>query len=90
LIDGWPDFIANLHILLIKPARDSTLQEITIQALGESIIVARIADKAGIVLNGLTSERSSVGNECVGNSSPPEKYIRDFAFRTVNCINTNR
>ena len=56
LINPGAKSVADFHILRGKPAAYTLILEIGVQAFGKGVILARIADKAGVELEGVIEE----------------------------------
>jgi hypothetical protein len=51
LIDRVADTVTYFHILGSKPAAYALVLEIRVEALGEGVVLARIANEAGVELD---------------------------------------
>jgi hypothetical protein len=79
LVDGIADTITDLHVLGRKPTLHSFILEIIAEPFGEILVFARMTDKAGEELNGLS-------NECPQMSSCIQSILQFFKQPTVSMI----
>jgi hypothetical protein len=61
------------HILGSKPAAHPLVLEICIEAFGEGVVLTRIADEAGVELEGLIEQRGQIVNQCIWQPTSPEE-----------------
>src|SRR6476646_825451 len=71
------------------PAAHALLLQVGKQAIGELLVFARMADKAGIELNGRSHQRTYFLNKAVGNTHASQKFTWDLALRAVNRSNAD-
>ncbi len=57
MVNTGSNFIADFHILWRKPAANTRVLQIIIEALGEGVILVAVADKAGIVFDGIACKQ---------------------------------
>ena len=65
--------VADFHILGSKPAADALILQICIEAFGEGVVLTRVADEAGVELEGLIEERGQIVNQGVWQTTASEK-----------------
>src|SRR5262249_55073020 len=73
LVNAGAKAVTDFHILRGKPAPYALILEICIQAFGKDVVLARVADEAGVELEGLIEERRQIVNERVWQATAPEK-----------------
>ena len=81
LINAVFDFVTNIHVFWSKPAAYASLLQVVMQPLCKQFIFARIADKAGVVLDGAVCQGVNVGNKGVIESCTTKKGFGNFPFR---------
>src|SRR6266536_2577475 len=81
LINAVSEFVSNFQILRSKPAANVFALQIGIEPLGELLVLAGIADKAGVVLYRVLSQGTDIGNEGIGQASFTQERLRDGSFR---------
>jgi len=73
LIYPETEAVANFHILGSKPAAHAFVLESCVQAFGKGVVLARVADEAGVELEGLIEQRGQIFNQCLWQATAPEK-----------------
>src|SRR5207244_2510375 len=81
LINAVSEFVSNFQIFRSKPAAYVFTLQIGIEPLGKLLILTGITDKAGVVLNGVLSQGTDIGNEGIGQASLTQEGLRDVSFR---------
>ena len=76
LINAGAESVADFHVLGSKPAPHALVLEIGIQSFGEVVVLTRIADEAGVELEGLIEQRGQVVNQRVWQTAAPKKGQR--------------
>src|SRR5258708_1200395 len=79
-IDTLVIVVTNLQVFGRKPATDSFMLQISIEPFGKCLILAGMADEAGVVVNRLDDKRAHIGDEGIWNASFAEKYFWDISF----------
>jgi hypothetical protein len=72
-INTGAELISNFHVFWRIPTPHALVLEIRIEALGKGLVLARVADKAGVELEGLIEEGWQIVNEPVREATAPEK-----------------
>src|SRR5215470_14045133 len=72
-INPGAEFIANLHIFGRIPTPHAFILYVSIEAFGKGLVCTGITDEERVVLNGLTKERWEVLNQCVRETTAPQK-----------------
>src|SRR4051794_38932882 len=80
------NLFATCHMFGREPATHTRCLEIRVKPVGELLIFCRVADKAGVELDGLANEGANVGNEVVGNAGATQENLWYFPFGFVNRI----
>jgi len=73
LVNAGAETVADFHVFWGKPAAHAFVLQICIQAFGEGVVLTRIADEAGVELEGLIEERGKIVNQRVWQATAPEK-----------------
>ena len=81
LINAVSEFVSNFQILRSKPAANVFALQIGIKPLGELLVFAGIANKARVVLNGVLSQRTDIGDEGIGLACLTQELLKDVSFR---------
>ena len=81
LINAVSEFVSNFQIFRSKPAANVFALQISIEPLGELLILAGIAHKARVVLNGVLSQGTDIGNEGIGQACTTQECLWDVSFR---------
>jgi len=61
---------ANLHVVRGKPTAHTFVLQVSMEALGEEFILARIADEAGVELDRLVEQRGKYSIRLSGKPTP--------------------
>ncbi len=77
-----PDLVSDVHILWRKPATDTFLLQVIMQASCKQLILTRIADKACVVFNWFGGQRTNIVNEGVIQSCSTKKEAWNVSLRT--------
>jgi hypothetical protein len=64
---------ADFQIFRGKPAAHALILEIRIEAFGNGVVLTRIADEAGVELEGLIEHRGEIINQRIWQTTAPEK-----------------
>ena len=68
--DGFVNLLVNLfaasHVVRGEPAADAFVLEVGVEAVGEGLVLGRVADKAGVELDGLVQQGWEIGDEVFG------------------------
>ncbi len=83
------DLISDVHIFWCKPAAYSFLLQVVMQASGKQFILARIADKTGVVLVGRLDQRTSIDDEGITESCTFQERFGDVSFRPFQGIGSD-
>ncbi len=81
LINAASEFVSNFQIFRSKPAANVFASQIGIEPLGELLVFAGIANKARVVLNGVLSQRTDIGDEGIGLACLTQELLKDVSFR---------
>src|SRR5712692_10535927 len=90
LINTMPKILTDLQVLRSKPTTDTIALQVSIQPFSKVLVLASIANKAGVVLDRMGHQRTHVDDEVLWNTSSAQKDLRNMACRAVDGINTNR
>src|SRR5205085_6307390 len=63
--------------------------QVGMQTLGEFLVLARIADEAGIEFNCLADQRSCIGDELLGHTGTAKEGFWNVALRLIYRVNSN-
>ncbi len=77
-VNAWADFVPNFQVFWCKPAANSVVLQIGVQACDKGFVVAGVADKAGIVFNWLAGNRFHVVEKRIGNSAATNERFGDM------------
>ncbi len=89
LINAGTDFIACFHMVRSKPATYAFALQIGVQTFGKVLVLARIADEAGIVAYWCVCQGTCIGDESVTESCSAQENLRNVAARTDKSVNAN-
>src|SRR5258708_753531 len=87
LVDALPDFVTGLHVFRGKPAAHAFALQVGIQLVGKLLVVAGIANKTSIVLDG--HQRAHVDDEVLWHTGFAQKDFGNASLRAVDGINAN-
>jgi len=62
LINAGADAVANFQVFRGKPAAHALVLEVRMEAFGEGVVLAGVANEAGIELEGLAEQRGQIVN----------------------------
>jgi len=68
LVDSIPDLVTDLHALWGKPATDNLVLKVSIKPFGKALVLARVTDKAGIILEGFAGQRRHLLDKVFGDT----------------------
>jgi len=85
-INACADVLAPFQVFRCKPAAHIVALQVSIQAFGEGLVFAGIADKAGVVLNRLVHERVHILDEAIGCTSSTKELFWNMASRQKDGI----
>src|SRR5664279_2142935 len=71
-----------------EPATHAFILQAFVQAVGELLVLARIADEAGVELY-RTGDRLDVSDEVVRHTTAPQEDFRDFALGAIDRIHAD-
>jgi hypothetical protein len=89
LVDALPDFVTGLHVFRSEPAAHPLALQIGIQPLGKALIFARIANKAGVVLDRVLGQGAGIDNEGVTQADLAQKFLGNVPLRAQEGVGTN-
>ena len=89
LVDALPDFVTGLHVFRSKPAAHAFALQIGIEPVGKVLVAAGIANKAGVILDGMVHKGTHIGEEVLWHTSFAQKYFGNIPLRAIDGINTN-
>ena len=72
-INPRAEAVTDFHIFRSKPAAHTLVLKICVEAFGKSAVLARIADEAGVELEGLIEERGQIVNQRVWQATTSKK-----------------
>jgi hypothetical protein len=87
LIDALSDLVADLHIFRGKPATYAFALQISIQPFSKLLVTAGIANKAGVVLNGMSNQGVHIGEEVLWHTGFAQKCFGNAPLGAVDGIN---
>src|SRR6266436_2110852 len=87
LVDALPDFVTSLHVFRGKPAAHAFTLQVGIQLVGKLLVVAGIANKTSIVLDG--HQRAHVDDEVLWHTGFAQKCFGNVPFGAVDRVNAN-
>ena len=80
-IERIENFVADRQIVRCEPAAYPAILQVGMEAMGEFVVLAGVADEAGIVLDGLVQKRRQVINQVVRQADAAKKRERQrFGF----------
>jgi hypothetical protein len=88
-IDALLDLISDIHVFRSKPASYPLALQVSIEAFGKLFVLARIANKAGVVLDCSTGQRPGILNNLIGCTSSLQENGRNIPLRSHQCINAD-
>ena len=89
LVDLLVELLAGLNIVRGKPAADAFILQAFVQAVGKLLVLACIADEAGVELNWAADKGTDVGDELVRKARAAQEDFGDFALRAIDGIHTD-
>ncbi len=75
------ELLAGSNVVRREPAANAFILQAFVQAVGKLLVLARIADEAGVELNRAADKGTDVGDELVGQARAAKEDLGDFAFR---------
>jgi hypothetical protein len=72
-INTGAELIPNLHIFGRIPTPYALVLQIRMEAFGKGVVLTRVADKAGVELEGLAKQRGQIVNQRIWQTTAPEK-----------------
>ncbi len=89
LIDALPDFVTRLHVFRGKPTAHAFALQVGIEPFGKRLVTAGIANKAGVVLDGMSNQGVYIGEEVIWHTGLAQKCFGNMSLRTIDGINAN-
>src|SRR5260370_1320458 len=89
LIDAPANLVSNLHIFWGKPAAYAFALQVGIQPVGKLLVTAGMANKAGVVLDGMSNQGVHIGEEVLWYTGFAQKCFRNVSLGAVDGINAN-
>src|ERR1019366_4223681 len=89
LVDLLMDLLPAMYIVRRKPAAHAFVLQVGMNPLGKLLVVRRVADEAGVELDGTSYHRADVGDELLGNAAAAQEDLGDLAARFVNRVNAD-
>src|SRR5690348_8574951 len=86
LVDAISDLVSDFQVLWRKPTTDSSTLQVSIEALDELLIFARIADKTGVIVNWFSNQGTDVSDKCIRQSSTAQECLWNATFRDGQCV----
>jgi hypothetical protein len=86
LIDLFMELSAALDVMGRKPAAYPLGLQVGIEAFSKLLVLARIADEAGVELEGVPNQRFDVGDEVLWDACSPQEHFGDLAVRKVERV----
>lgn len=83
------DFVTYPHIMRCKPAAYIVVLQIVVQTLDKGFILTGIADKAGVVCDGMLCQRASIFDERIRQSCSAQEDFGNVSFRPQEGIGSN-
>src|SRR5260221_618795 len=90
LINIVPKILTDLQVLRSKPTTHAVALQVSIQPFSKVLVLASIANKAGVVLDRMGHQRTHGDDEVLWNTSSAQKDLRNMACGAVDGINANR
>ena len=90
LINTMPKIITDLQALRSKATTHAVALQVSIQPFSKVLVLASIANKAGVVLDRMGHQRTHVDDEVLWNTSSAQKDLGNMACGAVDGINANR
>src|SRR6266446_2847332 len=81
LVNAISDLVAGFQVLWRKPAAYSFALQIGIQPFDKLLIFARIANKAGVILDAFADKGTDIFNEGIRQASTTQEYLWNISFR---------
>jgi len=88
-LDPILEFLADFQILRRKPAAHPLGLQVSIESIGELLVLGRIADEAGVELDGPPHQRADISDELVGNAAAAQKCLGNLAAGAVDGVNAD-
>ena len=79
LIDHRVRAVADLHVFGVPPAAHVVLLQVHVQPVDERLVLARVADEAGVELDRLAVPRRVEVDEVVGQAAAAQERRRQIA-----------
>src|SRR5664280_594114 len=89
LVDLLVQLAASLHFLGREPAAHALGLQVSMEPFSKLLVLGRIADEAGVELEGPSHHRADVGNELVRNATAAQEDVRNLAMRFVDGVNAD-
>src|SRR5271166_749367 len=83
------ELLAGFNIVRREPAAHAFILQAFVQTVGKLLVLARIADEAGVELNRTADQGTDVGDELVGKARAAQEDFRDFALGAIDRINAD-
>jgi len=90
LINTMPKIITDLQALRSKATTHAVALQVSVQPFSKVLVLASIANKAGVVLDRMGHQRTHVDDEVLWNTSSAQKDLGNMARGAVDGINANR
>src|SRR5260370_8299021 len=84
-----PKILTDLQVLRSKPTTHAVALQVSIQPFSKVLVLASIANKAGVVFDRMGHQRTHVSYEVLWNTSSAQKDLRNMACGAVDGINAN-
>src|SRR5271157_4756726 len=88
-VDLLVELLAAFNIVRRKPAAHAFILQALVQTVSKLLVLARIADEAGVELDRAADKGTDVGDELVGQARAAQKDIWDLALRAIDRINAD-
>ncbi len=70
------NFVADRQVLRREPAAHAIVLQVGVQSLGERVVLRRVTDEAGVVLDRLVQQRRQVINQPVWQAAAAQEFQR--------------
>jgi len=86
LVNTISDLVSSFQVFGRKPAAYPFALQVSIQPFDKLLIFTRIADKAGVVLDGSGDERAGIVNKGIRQTGTTQEHFWNVSMRPNKCI----
>src|SRR5437660_631881 len=86
LMNALSEFVSDLQIFGSIPASNAFSLQVGIEAFNKRLIFGGVANEASVVLDGVLSQGTDIGNEGIGQACLAQEGLRNVSFRAQEGI----